>query len=84
MKGVNIMKFTQKIFLYKVNEDNTITFYVPNDDPTQKAKYFKANARLALLVDLSKLDQGAELLVNIGVYYDRVLKLQIIDVIVDA
>lgn len=73
------MKFTQKIFLYKVNEDNTVTFYVKKGEG-EKPDYFRANARLKLLVELSEIKQDTELLATIGVYYDRQLKLQIVDV----
>lgn len=74
------MKFTHKIVLYKVNEDNTVTFYIPQGE-NEKSKYFRASARLKLLVELSEMPQDTELLVNIGVYYDKQLKLQIIDLV---
>ena len=73
------MKFTQKIFLYKVNEDNTVTFYVTKGEG-EKPDYFRANARLKLLVELSEMKQDTELVATIGVYYDRQLKLQIVEV----
>lgn len=73
------MKFTQKIFLYKVNEDNTVTFYVKKAEG-EKPDYFRANARLKLLLELSEMKQDTELVATIGVYYDHQLKLQIIEV----
>lgn len=73
------MKFTHKIVLYKVNEDNTVTFYVKKEDGS-KPDYFRANARLKLLVELSDMKQDTELEAVIGVYYDKGLKLQIVEV----
>ena len=73
------MKFAHKIFLYKVNEDNTVTFYVKKGEG-EKPDYFRATARLKLLVELSELKQDTELEAVIGVYYDKQLKLQIVEV----
>ena len=75
------MKFTQKIFLYKVNEDNTVTFYVKKGD-NEKPDYFRSNARLPLLLELSKMEENTELLATIGVYYQKGkgLALQIVEV----
>ena len=77
------MKFTQKITLYTVNEDNTVTFFILDESGT--AQYFRANARLKLLVELSELPKITDLIVTIGVYYQRGkgLALQIIDMVID-
>lgn len=74
------MKFTQKITLYAVNEDNTVTFSVV--DEKGQPQYFRANARLKLLVELSEVEKNTELVATIGVYYQRGkgLSLQIVEV----
>lgn len=74
------MKFTQKITLYAVNEDNTVTFSVL--DEKGQSQYFRANARLKLLVELSEVEKNTELVATIGVYYQKGkgLSLQIVEV----
>lgn len=74
------MKFTQRITLYSVNSDNTVTFVVLDDQG--QSQYYRANARFDLLVELSKLEKNTELTFVFGVYYQRGkgLALQIVEV----
>lgn len=75
------MKFTHKCWLYGVNEDNTVTFYITDD--TGKALYYRANARLKILTELDELDRDTELNLEFGVAYVRGkgLTLQIVKVL---
>lgn len=75
------MKFTQSIHFYGVNDDNTVTFYVL-DEQNQK-QFFRASARFKLLGELDEMEKEIELLATLGVAYVRGkgLMLQIIEVV---
>ena len=74
------MKFTQRVIFYKVNDDNTVTFKVI--DENNQPQYFRSNARLKLLLELQELKQDTELIATVGVYYKKGvgLALQLIEV----
>lgn len=65
------MKFTQKVKIYKVNENNTITVYVPNSQVEDKNDYFQCKARFKLLAELDELEKDTEILVTFGLFYDK-------------
>lgn len=75
------MKFTQKIKIYGVNDDNTVTFYVEKEDGGKD--FYRANARFKLLGDLDEYEKDTELLVILGVAYMRGkgLILQIVEIV---
>ena len=61
------MKFSQLIHFYGVNEDNTVTFYVL-DDNSQK-QFYRSNARFKLLGELDGYDKDTALNVEFGLAY---------------
>lgn len=77
------MKFTQTIFLYGVNEDNTVTFYVKGEDG--KANYFRAKARFKLLGELDEMTKHTELVATLGLFYEKGvgLRMQLVEVVND-
>ena len=54
------MKFTQTIFFYGINDDNTITFFVLDEQGNKQ--FYRAKARYKLLAELDELK--SELTVN--------------------
>lgn len=79
------MKFTQKVKFYRVNENNTVTVYVPRPNVEDKNDYFQAKARFKLLGELDELKQGTEIVGTFGLYYDKGkgLTLQLIEYAVE-
>lgn len=65
------MKFTQRVKIYRVNENNTVTVYVPSTTVENKNDYFQCKARFKLLAELDELSQGDEINATFGIYYDK-------------
>lgn len=65
------MKFTQTVRLYKVNENNTVTVYVPSATAEDKNDYFQCKAKYKLLTQLEDLKQNTEILAEFGVFYEK-------------
>ena len=65
------MKFTQEVKIYRVNENNTVTVYVPNSNVENKNDYFQCKARFKLLGELDELEKDTSVLGEFGLYYDK-------------
>ena len=52
------MKFTAHIHFYCVNDDNTITFFIV--DENQQKQFYRASARFSVLGELDELKRMAE------------------------
>lgn len=62
------MKFQEFVFVYSVNDDNTVTVFI-NDNGTKR--FYRAKARFNVLAALSQLPKETCIDAMFGIAYER-------------
>ena len=62
------MKFQEFVFVYSVNDDNTVTIYF-NDNGNKR--FYRAKARFNVLAELAKLQKDSCIDALFGIAYER-------------